>query len=116
LKLKFQSNQFKNTGVIHQNIFQKVVSAILYLVCVVVCFLFIMVIMLKSTGTLFLHFLPLDPDPPSSLFQIHNPGTKLASLTLPKSRAGHSLLFTLFANRYSATAMYHFAITTPLLF
>jgi hypothetical protein len=31
-------------------------------------------------------------------------------------RAGHSLLFTLFANRYSATSMYHFAIATPLLF
>jgi hypothetical protein len=30
------------------------------------------------------------------------------------SRAGHSLLFTLFANRYSATSMYHFAIATPL--
>jgi hypothetical protein len=33
-----------------------------------------------------------------------------------KIRAGHSLLFTLFANRYSATSMYHFAIPTPLLF
>jgi hypothetical protein len=32
------------------------------------------------------------------------------------TRAGHSLLFTLFANRYSATSMYHFAIATPLLF
>jgi hypothetical protein len=31
------------------------------------------------------------------------------------ARAGHSLLFTLFANRYSATSMYHFAIATPLL-
>jgi hypothetical protein len=31
-------------------------------------------------------------------------------------RAGHSLLFTLFANPYSATSMYHFAIATPLLF
>jgi hypothetical protein len=34
----------------------------------------------------------------------------------PINRAGHSLLFTLFANRYSATPMYHFAIATPLLF
>jgi glucan phosphoethanolaminetransferase (alkaline phosphatase superfamily) len=30
------------------------------------------------------------------------------------SRAGHSLLFTLFTNRYSATSIYHFAIATPL--
>jgi hypothetical protein len=31
LKSKFELNQIKNTGVIHQKIFQKVVSAILYL-------------------------------------------------------------------------------------
>jgi hypothetical protein len=31
-------------------------------------------------------------------------------------QTGHSLFFTLFANRYSATSMYHFAIATPLLF
>jgi hypothetical protein len=36
--------------------------------------------------------------------------------TALKGRAGHSLLFTLFANRSSATSMYHFAIATPLLF
>jgi hypothetical protein len=30
LKSKFESNQIKNTGVIHQHFFQKVVSAILY--------------------------------------------------------------------------------------
>jgi hypothetical protein len=32
------------------------------------------------------------------------------------NRAGHLLLFTLFANRYSATSLYHFAIATPLIF
>jgi hypothetical protein len=32
------------------------------------------------------------------------------------ARAGHLLLFTPFANCYSATSMYHFAIATPLLF
>jgi hypothetical protein len=31
LKSKFESNQIKNIGVIHLNVFQKVVSAILYL-------------------------------------------------------------------------------------
>jgi hypothetical protein len=30
------------------------------------------------------------------------------------TRAGHSLLFTLLANRYSATSMYHFAIVWAL--
>jgi hypothetical protein len=40
----------------------------------------------------------------------------LQKLSCDFDRAGHSLLFTLFANRYSATSMYHFAIATPLLF
>jgi hypothetical protein len=44
--------------------------------------------------------------------------TIVATLQIEKCtviRAGHSLLFTLFANRYSATSMHLFAIATPLL-
>jgi hypothetical protein len=37
LKSKFESNQIKNTGIIHQNFFQKVVSAILYLFSGKIC-------------------------------------------------------------------------------
>jgi hypothetical protein len=33
-----------------------------------------------------------------------------------KEQALSKFQFTLFANRYSATSMYHFAIATPLLF
>jgi hypothetical protein len=49
-----------------------------------------------------------------------NPHLHLALSTVLSTgviiRAGHLLLFTLFANRYSATSMNHFASATPLLF
>jgi hypothetical protein len=52
------------------------------------------------------------------LFFIHDSMRKVPKIFsfLLICRAGHSLLFTLFANRYSTTSMYHFAIATPLLF
>jgi hypothetical protein len=56
----------------------------------------------------------LDPQPCIKFKNFTN--KKAITLVKGSSRAGHSLLLTLFANRYSATSMYHFAIATPLLF
>jgi hypothetical protein len=40
LKSKFESNQIKHTCVIHQNLFQKVVGAVLYLFSGKICIFF----------------------------------------------------------------------------
>jgi hypothetical protein len=61
LKAKFESNQIKNTGVIHQNFFQKVVLFYTFLVVQ------LKKKKIKSTFSHrnFLILLPLDPDPDS---------------------------------------------------
>jgi hypothetical protein len=75
-KSKFESNQIKNTSVIHQNFFQKVVSAILYLLS---SKLFVKKIIKKCIfhGNFFI-FLPFswipntDPDPQSHWIRIQS--------------------------------------------
>jgi hypothetical protein len=87
LKSKFESNQIKNIGVIHQKIFQKVVSAF---------YLFSGKIFLKIpvTKLKFLNFLApgsgsgirspnTDPDPQSHWIRTHNPANKYGTKNFP---------------------------------